>query len=132
MLSDEILERLAIIDVTQLRLDAVQRLQEAGVLGAALGRRQVQVDRVREDEQTEVVLKRLADVRQHQHGVDGVIELGQRADAGGHHAADVQAKDDVLAVFALEDAVIGLLRARGRLPADVAVIVVAACSRGNG
>ena len=94
------------------------------MLRPPLGRRQIQVDRVREDQQAEVVLERLADVREHQHGVDGVVELGQGADAGGHHAADVEAEDDVLAVLALVDGGDRLVAAGGRLPAHVAIIVV--------
>ena len=94
------------------------------MLRPALGRRQIEMDGVREDEQAEVVLERLADVGEHQHGVDGVVELGQGADAGGHHAADVEAEDHVLAVFGLEDGGDRLVAAGGGLPADLAVVVV--------
>ena len=72
----------------------------------------------------EVVLKRLADVGEHEDGVDGMVELGEGADAGSHHAAHVEAEDDVLAMLALVDGGDRLAAPRGRLPAHVLVVVV--------
>ena len=124
MTADQVVERLAVIDIAQFRLDAVERLQKTGVLAAALGRRQIEMNGVRKDQQAEVVLKRLTDVGQHQHGVDGVVEFRQFADAGGHHAADVEAENDVLTVFAFVDGGDRLVAAGSGFPADMAIIVV--------
>src|SRR5439155_7931808 len=74
MTGDEELKGLLVVDVTQLRLDAVKRLQELGVLGLTLARRQVAMDGVRENQKAQVVLERLADVSEHENGVDGVVE----------------------------------------------------------
>ena len=82
------------------------------------------MDLVRENEQAEVVLKRLADVGEHEDGVDGVIELGQGADASGHHAANVEAEDQVLAVFTFKDGGDRFIASCGGLPTDVTEIVV--------
>src|SRR5262249_33625738 len=55
---------------------------------------------------------------------EGVVELAQGADPGGHHPAHVEAEDDVLAVLTLVNRRDWPVAAGGRLPAHVPVVVI--------
>src|SRR5205807_7679722 len=104
--------------------ERVGGLQKAAVLRASLGGRQAEANAVRENKQAEIILKRLADMGQHENRVDGVIELAEIAHACGHHAADVEAKDDVLAVLALKNGGDRLAAAGGCHPVDVPIVII--------
>src|SRR6266851_4230338 len=94
------------------------------MLSLAFAGRQILVNRVGEDQKTQIVLERLTDMRQHEDGIDGVIKLGKVPRSSGHHSTYVQTEDDVLAVLAFEDGSNRLAAASGRFPVYVTKIIV--------